>query len=97
MTEFVRPSQMDTRPPRQQHGTEKFRRHLHMKNRAGRAWRYPARHPAEHVRDSQRAVLEHLAAADLPPVGVDVDVVREFWREHPEHRDYATRCAPLQN
>lgn len=53
-------------------------------------------HPTEHDRDAQLAALLHLAAQGLPGLGMDLDVVREFWREHPEHRPLAVHCAPPQ-
>lgn len=68
-----------------------------MKNRAGSRWRTPVEFPTSYVRDSQLATLEHFAQLGLPPIGIDIDVVRKFWVDHPEHRDYAARTAQPQN
>ncbi|WP_072815749.1 hypothetical protein [Rhodococcus zopfii] len=94
MPEYVRPSQMGTPPPQPQHGTEEFRRHRRIAMRARRLPLHPAGHPIDRDRDAQLATLEHLAERGFSGQGMDVDVVREFWREHPEHRDLAVHCAP---
>ena len=98
MTEYIRPSTIfpgdivEHAPT----GTEGFRRHLRMKTRACPAWRSPLEYSEQRDRAAQLAALEHLAERGLPGQGMDVDVVREFWRDHPEHRDLAVHCAPPQ-
>lgn len=95
MTEYVRPSHTNASPPPRA-GTEAFRRHLRMKTRACPAWRTPLEHSEERDHAAQLATLEHLAERGFSGQGMDVDVVREFWRDHPEHRDLAVHCAPPQ-
>ena len=95
--EYTRPSLdpfADPPPPRP--GTPAFHQHLAAKRRAGIGWRDPRPIPGDVRRRSERAALEHLASHGLPGLGMDIDVVREVYRENPEYRDLAVHCAPPQ-
>lgn len=103
MTEYTRPSQSGTCAPtgRRQRSTSAqrlSRRPDVLGCDCTDPWSHHCTpHPTERDRHAQLAALEHLAAEGLPGLGADLDVVRVFWREHPEHRDLAVHCAPPQN